>query len=683
MNDYNDFIENERRVSKKFLEGLQIFDERFNYEDYAFIKKIFDNSEFINKVYYIIDDIINSLKEDYRVRFLVIGDFLFSMTSYELSDPSHIILKTNRNSYIESIKIRSKINGLDSEKYILIHKKLIIGLRITGILKRTEIRKFDESSWKTTVYMQIIGIKIILEDNIRIGFSKEPFIVKYIDNKIYSISSFRNIWKAKRKKREMEEFKICIKSIIKANQIKMFLSSNLVSINRAYLDNEKNRLLYESKCNSYEDYFNKVIDILKNNKYELNTKIIFNNYKEYEDIIKNFQKILSLYILNKKILDKEIYLPCFKDNRERQYYGTLISPTFYKIFRYLYEFSNKKNINNLKESRFYSEVIKYSNLIKEFKVDEEKKYFIIVLLIEVGKFFVKSKDYFIKTEDIIISGLENYKIKNREIKKEEIMYLNKIYLKLDDLINNNRLTDTIIFKDATASGLQNYGLILGYKEEMLKYINIDGSDWCDTYKYLIDKFLKIDDIKLDREKIEKRKNWKSTIMTIPYNAVWYSCFLKFLESLRDEGIEYNELNNEEKEKLKRMHKDFYEKIKENVKKEFYKNDRENLINFGYNEWKEGNKREYKVNYRKGRDKYIDITYIISEDKKSSLKALEANNMHYRDSELVKEIIEEYEVITVHDCFGISLFELHNVMDKINKYYSKIIGKETYCIHIIK
>jgi hypothetical protein len=90
-----------------------------------------------------------------------------------------------------------------------------------------------------------------------------------------------------------------------------------------------------------------------------------------------------------------------------------------------------------------------------------------------------------------------------------------------------------------------------------------------------------------------------------------------------------------------------------------------------------------VNYKKGRDKYIDIKYIIEEDKKSSMRALEANNMHYRDSELVKEIIDEYEVITIHDCFGISLFELHNVMDKINSYYSKIIGKKTYCIHIIK
>jgi hypothetical protein len=36
--------------------------------------------------------------------------------------------------------------------------------------------------------------------------------------------------------------------------------------------------------------------------------------------------------------------------------------------------------------------------------------------------------------------------------------------------------NSIIFKDATSSGLQNYGIILGYQEEKLKYINLNGED---------------------------------------------------------------------------------------------------------------------------------------------------------------------------------------------------------------
>jgi hypothetical protein len=226
--------------------------------------------------------------------------------------------------------------------------------------------------------------------------------------------------------------------------------------------------------------------------------------------------------------------------------------------------------------------------------------------------------------------------------------------------------------------------MLGYKDEMLKYINIDGEDWCDTYKYLIEKFLILDNsIKIDIEKIKKRKNWKSTIMTIPYNATWFTCFQRFLKSLREEGIYYGDLDREEKEKIKNIHKDFYEKIKNNIKKEFYDNTKEDIIEFKYNKWIVDEKREYKVNYKKARDKYRHITYIINEDRESSLRALEANNMHYRDSELVKAIMTEHEIIPIHDCFGIRLFELHEVMDKINDYYSRIIGKKTYCIHIIK
>ena len=218
---------------------------------------------------------------------------------------------------------------------------------------------------------------------------------------------------------------------------------------------------------------------------------------------------------------------------------------------------------------------------------------------------------------------------------------------------------------------------MGYKEEKLKYLNIDGDDWCDTYQYLVDKFVKRE------SRFLKRKYWKSTIMTIPYNAVWYSCFIKFLEKIREDGIEYKSLKEEDKKEIKIIHKEFYNNIKENIKMEFYSNNYSDLIDFRYKEWKILGKKEYKITYQKVRDKYQDFIYEVIEDKKSALRAREANNMHYLDARLVNWVLKEFEILPIHDCFGIRLSEVHLVMDLINEYYSEIIKKDTYSIHIIK
>jgi hypothetical protein len=132
-----------------------------------------------------------------------------------------------------------------------------------------------------------------------------------------------------------------------------------------------------------------------------------------------------------------------------------------------------------------------------------------------------------------------------------------------------------------------------------------------------------------------------------------------------------------------MHKNFYENLKNKIKNEFYEKNEGHLIVFKYNKFVVSGKEEYKVNYKKNRDKYTIIKYDVIEDKETTQRALEANNMHYLDSKLVLKILEKYEIISIHDCFGIRLFELHKVMDFINKYYSKYVGFDTYCIHILK
>jgi len=86
--------------------------------------------------------------------------------------------------------------------YIKIHQKLIIGLRIKNLIKRSEIRT-KSNSWRTIIYLEM---KINIDFNINYilsSCSKTPFIIITLFNTNYSISNFRNIVVVKRKKPEM------------------------------------------------------------------------------------------------------------------------------------------------------------------------------------------------------------------------------------------------------------------------------------------------------------------------------------------------------------------------------------------------------------------------------------------------------------------------------------------------
>lgn len=692
---YKIFIEHEKICSDTFLKDMQIFDDRFVEEDYLFLSPLMDSIP-TEKILEIIDDILSKEKIDCSLRLLILGDFLFSMTSQELSDPANMLFKTTRNEYLSKIRFRSVINfylNCDFD-YLKIHKKLLIGLRINNIIERSEIRTLSGDKWETIIYFSLKYENVVLGYNNPIGICKFPFVLINLHSNKYSVGSFRNIWKTKRKKREMSDVVVSYQGIIRANQIKFKISSELYNINKKHIQEEEDNLLLEANCLTISEYFTKIEKIIRDKSYAYKLtkgweKIYNTTYKEifildvqirkeYRKIMKDFQKIMTISLLKNKKFDEIFYLPAFVDNRGRQYYGTLISPTFYTIFRFLYSFGEKKSFKNLESSIFYNKIMKYKETIKKFNLNEKNSYMLIVLFIEVGKFFIKgSENFMIKTEDIIEKGITNFEIRNINLEIDDKLYLEKIYYSIENLLKDNIDEDTIVFKDATASGLQNYGLLLKYKEEKLKYLNIDNNDWCDTYQYIIDLFLEKED-----KKFLKRKYWKQTIMTIPYNAEWYPCLITFIKALIKDGIDYYSLELEEKSKIHIMHKKFYEKVKNTIKKEFYENTNTGLKMFEYNKWTIVNKKEYKINYNKGRDKYTDTLYMINEDKEATEKGLEANNMHYLDAILIREILSKIEILPIHDCFGIRLCELHTVMDMINKYYSEKIGIHTYSIHII-
>ena len=123
---YKDFMSEERKFSRKFLKLNGILEDRVNEDDYYIIKALYKDLEKINKIYEIIDDLVKEKKFEWRSRFLILGDFVLSVSSYGLDDPANLILKTSRSDYIDKIKDRAEINkefGYDYEKYINLHKK--------------------------------------------------------------------------------------------------------------------------------------------------------------------------------------------------------------------------------------------------------------------------------------------------------------------------------------------------------------------------------------------------------------------------------------------------------------------------------------------------------------------------------------------------------------------------------
>jgi len=137
----------------------------------------------------------------------------------------------------------------------------------------------------------------------------------------------------------------------------------------------------------------------------------------------------------------------------------------------------KKKFKKLEKSNFYKNIMSYAKEISDLKLKGKNVYIAIILFIEIGKFFIKNNNYMIKTEEIIKIGRIKYMNRDNKVDFEDLIYLNKIYEKLSDLLNHKKInSNMILFKDATASGLQNYGIVAGYKKDMLKYLNLNGKD---------------------------------------------------------------------------------------------------------------------------------------------------------------------------------------------------------------
>lgn len=182
---------------------------------------------------------------------------------------------------------------------------------------------------------------------------------------------------------------------------------------------------------------------------------------------------MAFTLLQEDMWEKNIYMPSCLDTRGRFYIRSSLSPTFFPLFRNLVSFGNKSNrpYHNLESSFFYKSLIQLKYLVKER--NDKKAYLLLVLYIEIGKNFMKSDEPFHSTEEIIKIGIKE--LNTSSPKLEGNLALIKIRRIIRQIERGEEVDgEEIIFKDATASGLQNAGILYGYKSSHTHVLNLSG-----------------------------------------------------------------------------------------------------------------------------------------------------------------------------------------------------------------
>ena len=65
----------------------------------------------------------------------------------------------------------------------------------------------------------------------------------------------------------MEDFKICIESVITANNIKLYLKKENYNLMKKDIEKEKIKILKEEQCSSIDEYFKEIKKLMKEDKY--------------------------------------------------------------------------------------------------------------------------------------------------------------------------------------------------------------------------------------------------------------------------------------------------------------------------------------------------------------------------------------------------------------------------------
>lgn len=294
------------------------------------------------------------------------------------------------------------------------------------------------------------------------------------------------------------------------------------------------------------------------NKTEQETIIEAETLQELFTKIYQYSNFLSYvsYLLERN-LDFVHFTP-FADFRGRLYYRSEASIQSLWCFRFIYYFKKIPTNEKVHNASYSFE----QNFLK-INVPDCTNTAAFEFILAIGMLFKTEKINLLtgefNLEDIFELGLQYYKkYKNldliQESKNFELKDLAELYYYINafSIEKNNSTRGYYIWKDTTASVIQHGGKLLGYKTQMLKYLNLSNNLVAyDTYQVVINEIkLRLKTTNLSEEIIDKldRKILKELIMTCEYQVSWQTArrhFTYLVNTLTKENIKNNSLLNPE------------------------------------------------------------------------------------------------------------------------------------------
>lgn len=307
-------------------------------------------------------------------------------------------------------------------------------MRQEGVATRSIVTTKGKLGYRKTVVYKIAydrGGRVYLD------IAKRPYDFLFIHGVAYIINGYRDYVIAHRCSRLMVRMYSDYSGIMKASRTPLIIRREVLS--------------------HYENIYRKMI----NDESKIDSKSIMNNEAS--------NKIIMLTSCLNVAPDEIFYLPSFIDNRGRQYYSSILSPTFNKHVRKLIEIYDENDYTeSLIKSQYYKEILNHSRCVDKYGLDDLHKYYLINMFIELSKDEIKGSydKYSFTIDEFIEKGIKIYDKGVKNILTENI----------SKLLNKEKFNKKLmVYKDATASGLQNFGILAKYNKTKLKYLNLEGS----------------------------------------------------------------------------------------------------------------------------------------------------------------------------------------------------------------